>query len=311
MRNARIAVALSIFTGASVWWAVPVVGAALGSPRVSVITATTIPALIKFRVVRDRGLLVTGWLNGSGPYTFVIDTGAGVSIISQSAILRAAIPVQPAQRTLLGGLGGGLIVSNREATIKELALGDRDNVLPARIVVAIAPNLPSGVDGILDPTEAFNPLGYSIDLPNHELEAFDSRVRQLHINDAPQGGTVVRWVRERTSHRPFVRLGDGRLALLDTGSGFGLAINESGSPTGSNSRNRTVSDLSGRVIQARRVAPTTVTLGDLVLGSVPTDVLTGVSSSTPVILGRDALYPFRITFDPLAQLISIEPGQGR
>src|SRR6266496_15809 len=105
MRNARIAVALSIFTGASVWWAVPVVGAALGSPRVSVITATTIPALIKFRVVRDRGLLVTGWLNGSGPYTFVIDTGAGVSIISQSAILRAAIPVQPAQRTLLGGLG--------------------------------------------------------------------------------------------------------------------------------------------------------------------------------------------------------------
>ena len=311
MNRIRLALALSILTGASTWWAVPVVGTAHFNARVGGSVATSIPAPIRFRVVRDRGLLVTAWLNGSGPYTFAIDTGAGVSIVSQNAILRAAIPTQPFRQTLLGGLGGSRILSDREATIKELALGDPGNFLPGRLLVAIATDLPSGVDGILDPTEAFGPLGYSIDLPNHELEAFDPKSRPLRTNDIPAGGTVVRWVRERSSRRPFVRLSDGRLALIDTGSSFGLAVNEVGSSGGSNNRNRGVNDLSGRMVQVRRVAPTTVSLGDLVLGSVPTDVLTGVAAGTPIILGRDALYPFRITFDPLAQLISIEPGQSK
>jgi hypothetical protein len=50
-----------------------------------------------------------------------------------------------------------------------------------------------------------------------------------------------------------------------------------------------------------------VSIGTLVLNGVPTDVLTGVAPGTPIILGRRALFPFRITFDPLSRLISFEP----
>jgi hypothetical protein len=74
---------------------------------------------------------------------------------------------------------------------------------------------------------------------------------------------------------------------------------------------RGVRDLGGGVVESRRVAPATVSIGDLVLRGVPTDILTGVAGDTPVILGRDALYPFRITFDPTAKLIAIEPATGR
>jgi hypothetical protein len=297
-------------------WAVPA-GAAHNHVRAISLAAANskirIPATIRFREVRARGLLVNAWISGSGPYVFAIDTGAGISIVSQNVVYRAAIPLNSSHQIILGGLSASPIVSDQEATISQLSLGTIDNAVPGRFVAAVAPLLPSGIDGILDPTEAFNPLGYSIDLPNRELQAFDSKAHRLHVTDSLVGGTVVQWIRERGSHRPFVRMGDGRLALLDTGSGFGLAINETGAVAGMNhgKQGRGVHDLGGGTVESRRVAPATVSIGDLVLRSVPTDILTGAASDTPVILGRDALYPFRITFDPTAQLIAIEPAPGK
>jgi hypothetical protein len=40
-----------------------------------------------------------------------------------------------------------------------------------------------------------------------------------------------------------------------------------------------------------------------VLRGIPTDILSRVDDDAPVILGRDALYPFKITFDPRRRLI--------
>jgi hypothetical protein len=54
---------------------------------------------------------------------------------------------------------------------------------------------------------------------------------------------------------------------------------------------------------ARRVNPTTVRIGDLELRRIPTDILFGVDKNAPVILGRDALQPFKISFDPQRRLI--------
>jgi hypothetical protein len=98
--------------------------------------------------------------------------------------------------------------------------------------------------------------------------------------------------------------------LIDTGSGFGLAVSD-GRVVGIDPKrqNRTIRDLSGGSISARRVAPVTVNIGSLVLRSVPTDVLFGAPAGTPVLLGRDALYPFRLTFDPTNGLIAIEPSE--
>ena len=315
MSKVRLALALSSIIAATLW-AVPAGAAHKHVRGISPAAARgqmRIPAAIKFREERNRGLLVNAWISGSGPYVFAIDTGAGISIVSQNVVFRAAIPVNSSHQVILGGLSASPIVSDQEATINQLALGTSDNAVPAKFVAAVAPSLPSGIDGILDPTEAFSPLGYSIDLPNRELQAFDSKAHRLHVTDNLIGGTVVQWIRERGSHRPFVRLGDGRLALLDTGSGFGLAINETGALAGMNhgKQGRGVRDLGGGTVESRSVAPATVSIGDLVLRSVPTEILTGVASDTPVILGRDALYPFRITFDPTAQLIAIESRPGR
>jgi len=131
---------------------------------------------------------------------------------------------------------------------------------------------------------------------------FDTAAYRLRLTDVPKDGAVVRWVREAGSDRPFVRLSDGRLALLDTGSALGLALNQGGRASGSMTH-----DLGGGSFQSRRIEPQTVSVGALVLNRVPTDLLTGVAPGTPIILGRGALFPFKITFDPASRLIAFEP----
>jgi hypothetical protein len=205
----------------------------------------------------------------------------------------------------VGGLSTSPISSNQETRISGMALGRRDNNVPGSFTAAVVAKLPGAIDGVLDPTEVFNPLGYTVDLPGGELRVFDTAVQRLRLSDVPKDGAVVRWVRQAGSHRPFVKLSDGRLALLDTGSGLGFALNE----LGSNHRRSetTIRDLGGGMVQSRRVAPQTVSIGTLVLNKVPTDVLTGAAPDTPIILGRGALFPFMITFDPSSKLIAFEP----
>jgi hypothetical protein len=244
-------------------------------------------------------------VNEKGPFTFAIDSGAGTSIVQQRVVSEAHLLPRPAARTLLGGLSTSPIASKVEATITSLALGRLNNNSRGPLVVAVTSNLPDGIDGILDPLE-LSPSGYSIDLPNRQLIIFESGQLRLSQAAKPPGGAIVPWIRKRGDPRPFVKLGNGRVALIDTGSNFGLAITE---PIGrrNDSPGKTVHDLGGGAVQARRVTPTTISVGDLELKNIPTDVLTGVAPGTPLILGREALAPFRITFDPVAGLIEIVP----
>ena len=287
-------------------WAVP--GSGIAHQRVqrpeSRSTAAPV-APIRLSDERDRGLLANGWINGAGPFLFVIDTGAGVSLISRNVVERAGLRVTNSRQPLVGGLSTSRIISNQAAKISGLALGRSNNQVPATVTAAVVDSLPGSINGILDPTEVFSPLGYTVDLPNNELRVFDTRLR---LTEVPKDGAVVRWVREGGSDRPFVRLADGRLALIDTGSGLGFALNEG---WGSNHRgtDNAIHDLGGGIVQSRRVAPQTVSIGALVLNRVPTDVLTGVAPGTPIILGRGALFPFRITFDPVSRLIAFEPAE--
>ena len=286
MSKARLAIALSV---ALVVWAVPGLGAA----------QTLSPVKLRDQ---DRGLLATGWINGAGPFVFAIDTGAGVSLISRDVVERARLQVTKSRRPLTGGLSTSPIASNEETTLSSLALGQPNNRIATKAVAAVVTSLPGAIDGILDPTDVFSPYGYSVDLPHKELRVFEGR---LHMSDNPPGGGVVHWVGK---DRPFVRLGDGRLALIDTGSGFGLALTDVrviGGRNHSDSESR--NDLGGGRVQSREIAPQRIDIGNLVLNGVPTDVLTGVAPGTPIILGRRALFPFKITFDPVSRLIAFEP----
>ena len=304
MSKAKLAIALSTLSVAIVVWAVPQTGIAHQRvQRLESRSTVTSVAPIRLRDERDRGLLTTGWINGRGPFVFAIDTGAGVSLISRSVVERAGLRVTKSGRPLVGGLSTSPISSDEEAHISRLALGRSNNDLPGSFNAAVVTNLPGSIDGVLDPTEVFSPLGYTVDLPNRELRAFDMRLR---LTDVPKDGAVVRWVRQTGSDRPFVKLGDGRLALIDTGSGLGLALNGG---SGSNHRrsDNSIHDLGGGVVQSYRIEPQVVSIGSLVLNKVPTDMLTGVAPGTPIIIGRAALFPFRITFDPASRLIAFEP----
>jgi aspartyl protease len=316
----------AFITLAALSWAVPIFGTAhfiirdavarkrnqrenIG-PAKQVDRRTPLPLPVRFQDVRNRGLVVTAWVNGFGPFRFAIDTGAGLTLVSQRLVSEARLTNRPGRRTVFAGLSGASVSSNNEAVIGSIALGDRNNLLPSSSMAIVAPSLPSDLDGILDPIEAFSPLGCTIDMPNHQISAFDPSLEVLSPSNSPPDGAVVRWLRDSQSQRPFVRLGDGRLALIDTGSGFGLAVSDHSAIVVGDGGRRDgdgVIDIGGGIVSSTRVRPTTVSIGSLVLRGVPTDILTGVARGAPVILGRDALYPFRISFNPVRRLIEIAP----
>jgi len=297
--KARFAIALITLSVATVVWAVPNSGIAhqrLQQPASAV-------APVRLRDGRE-GLTADVWLNGAGPFTFAIDTGAGVSLISRNVVDRARLQVNKSSRPLVGGLSTSRIASTEETRLSSLALGQPGNHISTHAVAAVVSTLPGAIDGILDPTSVFSPSAYSLDLPNRELRVFAGR---LSANDNPPGGAVVHWV---GNDRPLVRLSNGDLALIDTGSGFGLAVTNARVVTVGARDNRELqnrNDLGGGRVQSREISPQRVSIGALVLNGVPADVLTGVAPGTPTILGRRALFPFKITFDPTARLISFEP----
>jgi predicted aspartyl protease len=265
---------------------------------------------VRFRVDGDRGLLVNAWINGRGPYVFVVDTGAGLNVVSERLVNLAGLKSTPTSPTLVGGISGVTTSSNREAALDSVALGYQNNLLPSRQSALVVNYLPAGIDGILDPTVAFAPYGYSIDMPKGRIEPLDDSLELSH--SSPVDGATVEWLRRADSDRPFVKLGDGRLALIDTGSRFGLAVSDRQAIIVNRDKTRRTIpslDLGGGTVNARRVAPTTISIGEMVLRRIPTDIVFGDALDAPVILGRDALYPFKISFYPRRRLIEFAPSE--
>jgi len=273
-----------------------------------------LPNPARFREVNGRGLLLSAWVNGAGPYTFAIDTGAGATILSSRVAGEARVSESGRRPVMIGGMSGAGSVAGREVSVRTFALGEENNVLPLSGLVIVTDNLAPGVDGVLDPAEAYWPLGFEIDMPRGMMTAFDPRVNPLRRDQSSaQDEAIVPWLFDGQSRRPFVML-EGRLrALLDTASGFGLAVTESAAVSlgilgARGGEYRDVRDLAGGQISAHKISPATVRLGNLVLRSVPTDLLSNAKAGAPALLGRDALRPFRLTFDPLNRLIRIVPG---
>ncbi|HKP45214.1 MAG TPA: retropepsin-like aspartic protease [Pyrinomonadaceae bacterium] len=295
----RLSIAVSVL--AALLWAVPVIGAAHSFSSAPTVTSQ----VIKFRVDRDRGLIVEGWLNGRGPFIFVIDTGAGMNLVSRQLVNAAGLSTSASRPAMIGGLSRSVVSSTRQAIITSLAVGTPGSVVATNKTAVVVESLPPGVDGILDPAHTFDSTAFLIDMPRRTLEITNTP----QLNDLGSEGALVEWLASDASDRPFVKLGDGRIALIDTGSRFGLAVNSRQAivlENRSSKGGRVVPtiDVGGGTIIARRVAPTTISIGELVLRGIPTDILSGISDDAPLILGRDALLPFRITFDTQRRLIA-------
>jgi hypothetical protein len=249
--------------------------------------------------------MVRTWINGAGPFNFVIDTGAGATLVSPRVADAARVTRASDRPISIFGLSGVRSVGYR-ASVNSIAIGSSGNLLPAKGKTVIS-NLPHELDGILDPTEALWPFGYTIDIPRRELSVFDPHINPLQRDRIPEDGTVVSWVRDGESRRPFVMLGNGDRALIDTGSGFGLAIRDRNA--GSQMPSHVARDVNGGQISSRRVITSTISIGLMTLQRIPTDLVSGADSGAPVLLGLTALRPFRLSFDPVNRLIEIAPGQ--
>lgn len=273
-------------------------------------SSSRVPVPVHLREVSGRGLIVRVWVNDEGPFDFALDTGAGSTILSTRVAQAARVTVASSRTVNLSGLSGARGAAH-EATVRSIAVGDARNYLPGHGSTIVADSLPSDLDGVLDPSESFYPFGYAIDFREETLRAFDPRVEPLSRRDVPPGGDVVEWLTDGATRRPFVALAGGPRALVDTGSGLGLGLTPEAASAlgifGGRGRGRAVNDLGRGRVGASRVEPATVRVGALVLRGVPTDLLTGAVSGAPIILGRDALRPFEISFDPLNRLIRFAP----
>src|SRR5256714_11605542 len=265
-------------------------------------SSMALPRPVSFREVRGRGLLVSTWVNGVGPFNFAVDTGAGATIISPHVAGTAGVSVSTAPGPSIAGLSGATVAA-QDGVIREMAIGDPQNYLPAKRDVIVSGGLPPDLDGLLDPNDAFGSFGYVIDIPARELSAFDPREDPVTSQREPSDGAVVQWLQQESSHRPFVRLDTGEQVLIDTGSSLGFVVHDA-SARDSRVRASAVYDVGGSV-STRRGNPRTVSIGSLVLRNVPTDVISGAPAETPALLGLNALHPFRMRFDPLHRLIEI------
>ena len=265
-----------------------------------------LPHPVSFREVRGRGLLVSTWVNGAGPFNFAVDTGAGATIISPHVAGAAGVSVSTGPGPSIAGLSGAT-VSAHDGVIRDMAIGDPQNYLPTKRDVIVSSGLPPDLDGLLDPNDAFGSFGYVIDIPARELSAFDPREEPVTLQREPPDGAVVQWLRQESSNRPFVRLDTGEQVLIDTGSSLGFAVHDAYTRD-SHVRASAVYDVGGSV-STRRGAPRTVSIGSLVLRNIPTDVISGAPAETPALLGLNALRPFRMRFDPLHRLIEIAPAE--
>lgn len=267
-------------------------------------TSTPIPHAVSFREVPGRGLLVRTWVNGTGPFNFAIDTGAGATLVSSRVAAEAHVNRMNDRPASIAGLSGTKTIAYH-ASFESLAIGDIENYLPAKGEALITSRLPADLDGVLDPTEALAPLGYTIDIPRREFSAFDPHSEALQMNQPPVEGTVVAWLREAHGRRPFVMLDNGDRALIDTGSSLGLAIRDPNSRLRSGASS--ARDIGGGQISTRRVSTSSIAIGSLTLKRIPTDLVSGGEADAPVLLGLTALRPFRLRFDPLHRLIEIGP----
>src|SRR5437870_10171392 len=91
----------------------------------------SVPRPVSFREVSGRGLLIRTWINSQGPFTFAIDTGAGATLLSQRVAEEAGANVSGGRTISVAGLSGALSTA-RQVSIQSLAIGDRENYLPAK-----------------------------------------------------------------------------------------------------------------------------------------------------------------------------------
>jgi tetratricopeptide (TPR) repeat protein len=94
---------------------------ALGTRNIGVATAPPDPAPVPFQKMLNL-IFTEVHINGSGPYRFVVDTGATQVVLSEK--LLAELQLQPITSTVMHGVGGAGKVESKLYKVSEFQLGD-------------------------------------------------------------------------------------------------------------------------------------------------------------------------------------------
>jgi len=111
-------------------------------------------------------VLVKVRVNGKGPYTFFVDTGATVSVVGAPLARALRLPVSDTPVRAVGA-GGSF---NARASFAALALGEvrQDHVLVGIVDLAPIRSAVGGVDGVIG-YNFLRAYRVTIDYPGHQL----------------------------------------------------------------------------------------------------------------------------------------------
>lgn len=266
---------------------------------------------------QDTRMMVPVMLNGQGPFEFVVDTGAGRSVLSPALAERLALPSGPP--IVVHGISGA--VTCPTAVLQSVRAGD------AHIEQTVLPILPRdriGADGLLgvDVLEGRNVV---MDFRRQQLLI---RRSQFYSEMTRSGGDVAVAARSRFGR---LTLSDARVAgtraVTFIDSGGGVSIGNLALAEAIAARRRRASDIvkPARLLTAGgeaylgqfRVVPN-VTLGNLQLTNIPMafadlhifDVW-GLNDRPAALLGVDILRLFaRVELDFGDERVLFRMGQG-
>ena len=264
----------------------------------------------------DDRLTVEAQLNGQGPFAFVVDSGAGRSVLSVALAERLDLARGP--DVLLHGISGSQLYPT--ARVEQLLAGE---ARLSQVNLPVLPNDRVGADGLL-----------GVDILEDRNVIMDFARRKLEVRRSRSAFGAVRMPREVSvmADERFGRLtvadcrvaGARALAFIDSGGGVSIG-NMALSRAIATRRRRTIDDVKpARLLTASgemgigefRVAPS-LTLGDLRVTDLPIafadlhvfDVW-GLQERPAVLLGVDVLRMFaRVELDFGAGRIRFRVGE--
>lgn len=163
-----------------------------------------------------RRMTVQTMIDGSGPYAFVVDTGANRSVLS--AEIAEALNLETSGQALVHGIAG--VLPSRTAHVHQLAVG---NLVSRRLKMPVLPRRYLGADGLLGVDVLANRRA-TIDFANQVFTLEPPRSRGnagSRIGRTPRPEEVVVEARQRFGQLTIVNaeVGGVRLtAFLDSGA---------------------------------------------------------------------------------------------
>jgi hypothetical protein len=268
--------------------------AATGQPQASATRALPITPLAHLSTIQVS-------LNGTGPYTFVVDTGAGVAVINEDLAKTLDLPVVGS--TEVGSPMGTAPIKADSLAIATMTLGE--------VVVKGAAGIAMNLNQIFAPMKAPDGILAAASIEDHLLTInFPEGYVVLHPGALPpaDGGRILEYQEQNVVPRVSLSVaGEPVMATLDCGAPAGLSLPTSYVDKLPLAAAPQVSGR-GRTVDAEFEIVSSELLGTIELGSIrihnPTISFNGRSETANI--GMGILRDYSVTIDRTNRRIAFD-----